>query len=283
MKPINKDAKLLIRSYIDNIEEYLKTKSRMHPNIIDGILNEINDFIYIRSTELAKEKIQYSDVLKAIEECGSPSDICEQYLEDDVLENKQVPLNKITNEKSKTLLKKEIAEQGANASVDTELSSLRSRYGYFDQFNRFPAYGFYRTCSMFVYLLFFFIVVSTTVQVRYHNNIPIQDLYNFCNNFYYVIFMTFIFFLIEGWVVCDWKNRNENQGFNRIQDDRVVITISCLTILIVSLKASLLPIPEYFFISFPFLFVLLIWMERQQASDLWIARISPAINNLARS
>ena len=84
MKPINEDAKRLIRSYVDNVEAYLKENSKMHPNEIDGLLNEINDFLFIRSNELTKkETVLHSDVLRAIDECGSPSDILEQYLDTD--------------------------------------------------------------------------------------------------------------------------------------------------------------------------------------------------------
>ena len=282
MKPINKDAKLLIRSYIDNIEDYLKSKSKMHPNIIDGVLNEINDFVYLRSTELAEDKIVFANVLRAIDECGSPSDICEQYLEDDVFDGRNVISNKIVNDKSKSSSEGKMKETSKTAHVDPSSSALRPPMNYLDQLQYYPKFGFYRTCFLFLYLSLFLILISSTVQ-SYQVNIPLRNIHFLCDNFFYVIFFTFILLLLEVGLLGDWKNKNEIEGFSRTQDDRIVILISRLTILIVLLKASLLPLPEYFFISFPFLFVLLIWMERQHSSDLWTTKISPNLNNLARS
>ncbi|UCE14453.1 MAG: hypothetical protein JSV04_04565, partial [Candidatus Heimdallarchaeota archaeon] len=84
MKTFDVDAKHLIRTYIDSIEEYARQHTNLHPNEIDGLLNEINDFVYLRSGELtAGERVHYNDVLKAIEECGSPSEICEDYSQKD--------------------------------------------------------------------------------------------------------------------------------------------------------------------------------------------------------
>ncbi|MFW9902985.1 MAG: hypothetical protein ACFFFH_01515, partial [Candidatus Thorarchaeota archaeon] len=69
MKSVEVDARHLIRTYIDGIEEYLREHTRLHPNEIDSLLNEINDFVYLRSGELATgERVHYNDVLKAIED-----------------------------------------------------------------------------------------------------------------------------------------------------------------------------------------------------------------------
>ena len=72
MKTFDVDAKHLIRNYIDSIEEFVRNNTRLHPNEIDSLLNEINDFVYLRSRELTVgDRVLYSDVLRAIEECGS--------------------------------------------------------------------------------------------------------------------------------------------------------------------------------------------------------------------
>ena len=284
MKPINKDAKLLIRSYIDNIEEYLKTKSKMHPNIIDGILNEINDFIYIRSTELAKDKIVYSNVLKAIEECGSPSDICEQYLEDDVFDGRHITSNIIVNEKSKPLFKVKASEPDASQSTHPASLLISSPTTYLNQLERFPIFGLYRICSVILYLVFnMYLVTSIFLFLySYHSSYSLQETHNFCVGVTWsIILLPGVYFLLEGWLISDWKNRKESQGFDRTNDDRVVILISRLSVFILLIKASLLPLPQYFLIIFSILFVLMLWMERQHASNLWGTTISPSINDLA--
>ncbi len=82
MKDLEPDARQLAKMYIDSIEELLRSNSRLHVNEIDSLLSEINDFIHLRCRELSsKENVQYREVLKAINECGSPSEIVKQYLE----------------------------------------------------------------------------------------------------------------------------------------------------------------------------------------------------------
>ncbi|MFW9777720.1 MAG: hypothetical protein ACFFE8_02620, partial [Candidatus Heimdallarchaeota archaeon] len=55
MKSFNRDAKQLIRNYIDSVEEYLTSKTHLHPNEVDSLLGEINDFLYLRSSEIATD------------------------------------------------------------------------------------------------------------------------------------------------------------------------------------------------------------------------------------
>lgn len=82
MKIMDPDANQLARTYIDNVEELLRSNSRFHVNEIDSLLSEINDFIHLRSRELSKEdSVHYREVLEAIDDCGSPSEIVKQYLE----------------------------------------------------------------------------------------------------------------------------------------------------------------------------------------------------------
>ncbi|MHA1944600.1 MAG: hypothetical protein ACW97W_00760 [Candidatus Hodarchaeales archaeon] len=76
------DANQLARTHIDDVEQLLRTNSSLHANEVDSLLSEINDFLHLRSRELSKGKsVNYMDVLEAIDECGSPSEIVKQYLE----------------------------------------------------------------------------------------------------------------------------------------------------------------------------------------------------------
>ena len=82
MKELEPDAKQLAKMYIDSIEELLRSNSCLHVNEVDSLLSEINDYIHLRCRELSSEdKVQYREVLEAINECGSPSEIVKQYLE----------------------------------------------------------------------------------------------------------------------------------------------------------------------------------------------------------
>jgi hypothetical protein len=82
MKKMDTDANQLARTHIDDVEQLLRTNSSLHANEVDSLLSEINDFLHLRSRELSKGKsVSYMDVLEAIDECGSPSEIVKQYLE----------------------------------------------------------------------------------------------------------------------------------------------------------------------------------------------------------
>lgn len=76
------DANQLARTYIDNVEGLLRSNSRIHVNEIDSLLSEINDYVHLRCRELSKgDSVHYREVLEAIDECGSPSEIVKQYFE----------------------------------------------------------------------------------------------------------------------------------------------------------------------------------------------------------
>jgi hypothetical protein len=82
MKKMDTDANQLARTHIDDVEQLLRTNSSLHANEVDSLLSEINDFLHLRSRELSKGRsVSYMDVLEAIDECGSPSEIVKQYLE----------------------------------------------------------------------------------------------------------------------------------------------------------------------------------------------------------
>ncbi len=82
MKKLDPDANQLARTYIDDVELLLRSNSDLHVNEIDSLLSEINDFLHLRSRELSKgDNVSYREVLEAIDECGSPSEIVKQYLE----------------------------------------------------------------------------------------------------------------------------------------------------------------------------------------------------------
>ena len=283
MKPIKEDAKILIRSYVDNIEDYLKSNSKMHPNEIDALLNEINDFIFIRSNELSsKDMILHSDVLKAIDECGSPSDILEQYLdtESDIKIGKtDIDLKSEVSKPIKT--KKVFSPTSSGISPEDDTS-------YLSQLNHSWWFGFYRTLSLFVYIIFTLVIISIPFGYEYYyyynNYIPLDEASYICYNFV-TITLTWatIFVIMEGFFIPRWKNKLVSQGFNATKDNFIIALITRINYFVIILKTSLLPLPDYILIMLPISTIVLILMERQLTTNFWITNISPKMIKAAQS
>ncbi|MHA1993902.1 MAG: hypothetical protein ACW97Z_05135 [Candidatus Hodarchaeales archaeon] len=283
MKEMNKDAKVLIRSYIDNIETYLKSICKMHPNEIDTLLTEINDFMYIRSDELATgETILHSDVLKAMEECGSPSDICEQYLESEsedtspIEEIKSGINGKIAGKPSSPSPPKSESKSGLSRSISSE--------NYLDQLRKSRFFAIYRFISAFTFLMLIIMVFVT----------PFGNWGRYIFYLYYVNYIIdnflsigalwiFGFLFTEGWLIHRWKGRLSTRGFLREYDDAVTILIARAGFLVLLLKATLLPISWRAFLIFPILVVLQLVLERQFKTHLWTKTLSPLLLTMAHS
>ncbi len=105
MKKMDNDANQLTRTHIDDVEQLLRTNSSLHANEVDSLLSEINDFLHLRSRELSEgDIVSYKDVQRAIDECGSPSEIVKQYLE--INDNEIMKPFKPINEKSSSFFSK---------------------------------------------------------------------------------------------------------------------------------------------------------------------------------
>ena len=285
MKSIDVDARTLIRTYIDGIEEYLRGHTRLHPNEIDSLLNEINDFVYLRSGELATGgRVHYNDVLKAIEECGSPSEICEQYLELD-RDDQPAPFSPKVVTPSK-------AAQAARKSPEVEGSPTKSQVSprrFQSQLDMLSFY--YRHVPWFTLYRFFALlgmVLLNFTLLRYnifYDRVWVSDLHNEWGYDRCLLSTMVAFFAViwEGWVINSWKERLvQKKGFNRKLDDTMVVYTSRFTFLMLFLKTSLLYLPAYLIFT-PIWVVFACIMERQMDSELWQEKLGPWIIGLGSS
>lgn len=283
MKSIDVDAKQLIRTYIDGIEEYIREHTRLHPNEIDGLLNEINDFVYLRSGELAfDERVHYNDVLKAIEECGSPSEICEQYLELDREEQPEPFLPKvptaITSPKAVFQPSKVQTKEVTPDSMKFQDKSRGLSY-YYQQFPRFTIYR----------ILFLFFMVSLTLGLLNYNSIlegtpwywtevNISPYFIHELGFYScqtVTFTALILVLWEGFLINRWKTKLvREKGMDRSFDDSLIVWISRFIFLLVFFKSSLLFFSSYL-VFLPIWLFLACVIERQMKSQFWEEKLGP--------
>ncbi len=278
MKSMNQDAKVLIRSYVDSIEEYLKSTCKMHPNEIDTLLNEINDFMYIRSNELATgNTITHSNVLQAMEECGSPSEICDQYYESDSEEFVPTPKSQSTftpKQKKSGMDKARLAGKKFPSSSDT----------FFGQLRKFKVFALYRVIFGMFFLPAILMAIFSPFGNPYQTNFSYEDVLDLINSYLAVTYVWIVmFFILEGWIIPKWKNRLSSRGFRRSLDDGVINTISRVGFFGLFFKASLLPIPWIAYVIFPSLIVIQILMERQLKSNLWNHTLSPALITIAKS
>ena len=209
MKKINNDAKVLIRSYIDNVEEYLKSTCKMHPNEIDSLLNEINDFMFIRSNELATgETISHSDVLEAMEECGSPSEICDQYLESENDQTSHLDKTKAEYGSKKVSVKKPPLSFRGSKSKVSAASSSSSTSNYLEQFGQYKLFAIYRVISAFTFIMLIIMVVTRPFGDIGASYFDLYDVEYFIDNFLSrgaLWVLAFLFF--EGWLIHRWKQR----------------------------------------------------------------------------
>ncbi|MFX1505294.1 MAG: hypothetical protein ACFFDC_04175 [Promethearchaeota archaeon] len=280
MKSVDVDARHLIRTYIDGIEEYLRGHTRLHPNEIDSLLTEINDFVYLRSGELATgDRVHYNDVLKAIEECGSPSEICEQYLELDREDQPQPFTPKVTSS-SKSSVTKQNGETVTQTPGITERQkdqdSLKDITSYYSETSRW--FSLYRIFFVFFigwFNIAFFLAGYTGFRPPdwYFSSYEyyIQSM-NFC---FIVTFWAVILAMWEGILINQWKtNLSREKGIDRSTDDTVLIWISRISFLLLFFKSSVLLRLSYLFFVPVWLF-LACFVERQLKSELWIEKLGP--------
>ena len=284
MKSVDVDARHLIRTYIDGIEDYLRGHTRLHPNEIDSLLNEINDFVYLRSGELATgERVHYNDVLKAIEECGSPSEICEQYLELDRDEQPSPFSPKGAPSKGAQTTQKspDVKDSPSKSQVPPKrLQSQLDRAGYF--YRQVPWFTLYRFFALLGMVLLNLVLIRYNI---FYGRVRVTALHNDwgydrCLQTTLVAFFAIIW---EGWVINSWKaTLVQKKGFNRKLDDTLVVYTSRFTFLLLFLKTSLLYLPAYLFFT-PIWVVFACIMERQMDSELWQEKLGPWISNLGSS
>ncbi len=279
MKPFDVDARHLIRTYIDGIEVYLRDHTRLHPNEIDSLLNEINDFVYLRSGELATgDRVHYNDVIKAIEECGSPSEICEQYLELDREEQPGPFSPKVAPASSKQASIKSPVEDypsKTRKSPKRFQSSLNKLSFYY---RRVPWFTLYRGCFIFGMVMLNLSLLRYNAFYDY-GRIWVYDLHNYWayDRCFAATMMAFFLVLLEGWLINRWKKRIvDEKGFDRNFDDTIVVYTSRFTFLMLFLKSSLFYLPAYLIFT-PIWVILACIIERQMKSELWQEKLGPWI------
>ncbi|UCG03321.1 MAG: hypothetical protein JSW11_04880 [Candidatus Heimdallarchaeota archaeon] len=285
MKSFDVDARHLIRTYVDGIEEYLRQHTRLHPNEIDSLLNEINDFVYLRSGELAiGDRVQYSDVIKAIEECGSPSEICEQYLELDREDQPQPFTPKGTPSPKPSAVKQNAGETESQTQVyipkRQKMRDFRDISYYYSQGSRW--FSLYR-----ILFLVFIIWVNIALFIAGYTGIPPDwwfgsyDYYISSLNFCFIVtFWAIIFVLWEGILVNKWKAKLSRENkMDRSLDDTVLVWTSRVTFLLLFFKSSILLHLSYLFLV-PIWLFLACFVERQLKSELWVEKLGPWLVSL---
>ncbi|MHA2245777.1 MAG: hypothetical protein ACXADY_12500 [Candidatus Hodarchaeales archaeon] len=283
MKSIDVDAKQLIRTYIDGIEEYLREHTRLHPNEIDGLLNEINDFVYLRSGELASdERVHYNDVLKAIEECGSPSEICEQYLE---LDREEQPAPFSPKVPTAITSSKAVFQPSKVYSKEVTPDSMKFPYkfrGLNNYYQQFPRFTIFR-----IFFLLFIVFLNLALlnynsilegAPWYWTSINLSPYFIHELGFYSlqtVTFTAFFLVLLEGFLINRWKTKLvREKGMDRSFDDSLIVWISRFTFLLVFFKSSLLFFSSYL-VFVPIWIFLAIIIERQMKSQFWEEKLGP--------
>ncbi|NHJ01494.1 MAG: hypothetical protein EAX86_05095 [Candidatus Heimdallarchaeota archaeon] len=294
MKSFEIDAKNFIRSYIDSVEEYLRKHTQLHPNEIDGLLNEINDFIYLRSEELCRgKKVQYADVLKAIEECGSPSEIGEQYHDLDSTE----PLERFSpksQQKIGTSLRKTVSKafSSSKREEDSDEGTVQSASKFISIYRISPLFTAYRLIFLWIVGLALLALITYDpfsmhkfYTWLYSSDIYVIDFDQVSNWAYNLAISSIILLLLlfgwEGYIVDRIKERLFlKQNANRRIDDLVLIWISRLTITTIILKMSLYYYHHYtLFFALVFLLIVVL-IERRFYSQFWTEKLAPLFANL---
>lgn len=178
-KNIDPDALMLITGYIKDIEEYLQNNLSSNSADISSILSEINDFVHIRCRELAtNSKVKYDDVLKAIAECGSPSEICESFISIGSIELRE-PIIESFNEPTHKNPDDIITEIDQQSVQDSGVSHETIEYVGNDK--NIPWLREWRIFSLFLYSAFIMIFIASYVFEidYYHSRIPFDQNYVF--------------------------------------------------------------------------------------------------------
>jgi hypothetical protein len=261
----------------------MKSSGEIHPNEIDALLNEINDFMFIRSNELASgESILYSDVLKAIDECGSPSEISEQYLDSEESDESETDDTYNATKNKKTFFPKKRAE-GRTSEYSSIYHKSRNNISGFKNYIPVPLFTLIRFPSpMMLTLALFLLIISPLFTDDYFYSFYPNDLIWVINNFVgIIIFCSIWFTLSEGIIFDKWKNRLESNKFNRKIDDNLIIALARIGFVSICLKTSVLPMPEYLILILPIVFLCLIFLERRLKTHFWVSTISPALLKIA--
>ncbi len=317
MKSLDVDAKHLIRNYVDSIEEYLRNKGNLHPNEIDSLLNEINDFIHLRSRELSEEdRVHYDVVLKAIDECGSPSEIGDAFLElqeeggssEDFWKRigvsspmiDKLNLSKASSATShpstppKSVYQEKIADSRIQARnyFSVLIQSISNSYG------KSLIFIFYRFFFLyFISFIFISLIVSRPEDIfsyyfdiaPYYINpeliiLDVNGASYLTNNLlstYTIASILLVFW--EGIVIHRIKTwLHFTRSFNRRIDDALIIWVSRFGFLLLLFKGAALYVPYYIFFL-PVWIILFVLLERQLNSVLWAQRIAPWITNFGLS
>ena len=317
MKSLDVDAKHLIRNYVDSIEEYLRNKGNLHPNEIDSLLNEINDFIHLRSRELTQEeRVHYDDVLKAIDECGSPSEIGDAFLElqeeggssEDFWRRVGISspmIDKLNLSKASSATSTPSSSPTADYQKDIADSRIQAR-DYFSNLVRSisDSYGKSLIFILYRFLFLYFIgfILMSLIVIRpedvfsyYFNNAPyyinpdiilldVNGASYLTNNLlsaYTIASILLVFW--EGIIIHRIKTwLHFTRSFNRRIDDALIIWLYRFGFLLLLLKGAALYVPYYIFFL-PIWIILFILIERQLNSILWAQRIAPWITNFGLS
>ena len=286
MKTFDVDAKQLIRNYVESIEEYIRNHTRLHPNEIDGLLNEINDFVYIRSRELTTgDRVGYSNVLKAIEECGSPSEISEQYLDleqtdaRDTLSEEEINFRPKVNSDKKRNEESDLqkGDKQIILSISSErMVSLVSILSLKSSYRDARIFSIYRVCFFFLIAFQIFALITSIPRGNFYPNV------NYLSDEICLRLTVYaaVLILLECWVVNRWKtNLEEQKRIKRIFDDELIIWLSRIGFLILFLKSSLIYAPAYIIFT-PIWIIFAIIVEKSLNSKQWQNVISSKIAKL---
>ncbi len=296
MKNIDKDAQELIKKYIDNIEEHLQKNTKVHPNEIDGLLNEINDFLHLRSREIStnsENQVRYNDVLKAIEECGSPSEISQQYLEQNIIstERQYDPKNRLLFQlKYHQKMRKSI--KGVPEEKTKQKEGKKGFFNYIiSEYKKVPFFSIYRSSFLFFYSVVLIGIINLRLipeswiwsPYYYYDAILISSYYiewvidNIMNTITISVIIASFGELI---LINKWKLKlREKSGFNKSIDDSLILWFSRIFLLVIVLKTSLFLKP-IFIIYVPIWILLMIIIERQFNSSFWNSTLGPWFFNI---
>jgi hypothetical protein len=233
--------------------------------------------------------VSYSDVLKAIEECGSPSEICEQYLEQEKASNSEQTIHEtgITKKISDAKSKKVIPPKKKRKWLGKRFNISEKAIAFYKSSTGFGLYRLGFICFLALLLLHLIFNNFTDHLSYYDSNYP-RYIYSylaqnvsqsFCSS---VTIVAFILVAWEGWVIKRWKTRlNVELGMDHSFDNLLIVWISRFSFLLVFLKTSLIFVPFYIWYT-PIWIVLACVLERQLESPLWKDQIAPFLITLGK-
>ncbi|MFW9778823.1 MAG: hypothetical protein ACFFE8_08215, partial [Candidatus Heimdallarchaeota archaeon] len=252
------------------------------PNEVDSLLSEINDFLYLRSSEIATDpddRVFFTDAIKAIEECGSPSEIGD-FLGSDDREPSQIESEFL---KSRDFSNFPQDKSQSPESIISEDSGIQTSSGYaipsqqasfedfFQPYTRFKTFGFYRLLTLVIALMF-------TVTLLFDGYYPWSEYVSGVALNLLFVAAPIIFFW-EGVLIHRWKNALAIRGMDRRQDDEIVLLFLRLNMTAILFKISLF-ISYFHFWAVPVYLILIMTLERQFQSNFWRIKLSPWISSL---